>query len=192
MSIKSIIKNNMGRIKIRPISPKRITIIDVSATERTIFYDPRGFLIETFAFSKEKDKSVYSYSSVTRPRQARDQDQYHFHRRQTDRFTVVRGRMWILLLDMREKSATFKKLEVVEANGADLKVKIKGTVPAYTITIPPGVYHGIMAPGPGGAELVNHPTCEYDPNDEGRIPFKDIKVPAFKDTDFSWNLVVKK
>lgn len=182
----------MGRVKIRPISPKKITIANVSTIERTIFYDPRGFLIETFASSKEKDKSVYGYSSVTRPGQARDQDQYHFHRRQTDRFTIVRGRMWILLLDMREKSATLKKLEVVEVKGADLKVKTKRIVPAYTITIPPGVYHGIMAPGPGGAELVNHPTREYDPNDERRVLFKEIKVPSLNGVSFSWNLVVKR
>lgn len=181
----------MGRVKIKPISPKKITIADVSAIERTIFYDPRGFLIETFASSKEKDKSVYSYFSVTQPGQARDQDQYHFHQQQTDRFTVVRGKMWILLLDMREGSTTLSKLEVVEVKGADLKVRTKRTIPAYTLIIPPGVYHGIMAPGPGEAELVNQPSREYDPNDEGRVPFRRIKVPSLNDASFSWDLVVR-
>jgi len=182
----------MGKNKIIPINPEEIKIKGVEVLKRTIFYDPRGFLIETFASSKEKGKSVYSYSSVTRPGQARDKDQYHFHRQQKDRFTIVRGGMWILLLDMRRNSSTYGILEVVEAKGADLKIKTKKTVPVYTIIIPERVYHGIMAPGPGEAELVNHPTKEYNPEDEGRIPFKDIKVPSLKNASFCWDLVVKK
>lgn len=160
--------------------------------KRSVFYDPRGFLIETFATSKEKGKSVYSYSSVTRPGQARDKDQYHFHQHQEDRFTAIRGKIWILLLDMRKSSSTYKRLEVVEAKGADLRVKTKITAPVYTITVPKGVYHGIMAPGPEEAELVNHPTREYNPDDEGRVSFEDIKLPSLGDASFSWDLVIKK
>jgi dTDP-4-dehydrorhamnose 3,5-epimerase-like enzyme len=160
--------------------------------QRNIFYDPRGFLVETFALSKEKGKSIYSYNSVTRAGQARDKDQYHFHQHQKDRFTIVRGKMWILLLDLRKKSSTYGLLEVVEAKGADLKIKTKKTVPVYTITIPEGVYHGIMAPGPGEAELVNHPTHEYNSDDEGRISFKEIKIPSLNNATFSWDLVKKR
>jgi dTDP-4-dehydrorhamnose 3,5-epimerase-like enzyme len=179
----------MEKNKVSPISPEKIKIKDVGVIQRTIFYDPRGFLIETFATAKEKGKSVYSYNSVTRPGRARDKDQYHFHHHQKDRFTIIRGRMWILLLDMRKKSPTYGLLQVVDARGADLKIKIKRAVPAYTITIPEGVYHGIMAPGPGEAELVNHPTKEYNPGDEGRIAFSEIKVPSINNFIFSWDLV---
>ncbi len=182
----------MEKNKIIPVSPKEIKIKGIRVLGRTIFYDPRGFLIETFASSKEKGKSVYSYSSVTRPGQARDKDQYHFHKHQKDRFTIVRGKMWILLLDMRKNSSTYGLLEVVEAKGASLKIKTKKTIPVYTITIPEGVYHGIMAPGPGEAELVNHPSCEYNPDDEGRISFKEIKVSFLKNNTFSWDLVRKR
>lgn len=182
----------MVKSRIKPISPQEVKIKDVGVLKRNIFYDPRGFLVETFATAKEKGESVYSYNSVTRPGQARDKDQYHFHRHQKDRFTIVRGKMWILLLDMRKKSATFGRLEVVEAKGADLKIRVKKTVPVYTITIPEGVYHGIMAPGPGEAELVNHPTQEYNSTDEGRIAFKKIKVPSLGKVFFSWDLVKKR
>jgi dTDP-4-dehydrorhamnose 3,5-epimerase-like enzyme len=181
----------MVKGKISPITPQQIRIKGVKALKRNIFYDSRGSLIETFASSKEKGKSVYSYSSVTRPGRTRDKDQYHFHQHQKDRFTIVRGRMWILLLDMRKKSLTYGLLEVVEAKGADLKIKAKKTVPVYTITIPEGVYHGIMAPGPGEAELVNHPTREYNPDDEGRIAFKEIKVPSLNNAIFNWDLIKK-
>ncbi|HUV42574.1 MAG TPA: dTDP-4-dehydrorhamnose 3,5-epimerase family protein [Patescibacteria group bacterium] len=182
----------MKKNRIVLISPEKIKIKKVKVIKRTIFYDPRGFLVETFDSAKEKSKSIYSYNSVTRPGQARDKDQYHFHKHQKDRFTIVRGTMWILLLDMRKNSSTYGRLEVVEAKGADLKIKVKKTVPVYTITIPEGVYHGIMAPGPGEAELVNHPTKEYNPQDEGRISFKEIKVKSLNNAIFSWDLVKKK
>jgi dTDP-4-dehydrorhamnose 3,5-epimerase-like enzyme len=182
----------MAENKISPITPDKIKIKDVGVIQRTIFYDPRGFLIETFASAKEKGKSVYSYNSVTHPGQARDKDQYHFHQHQKDRFTIIKGKMWILLLDMRKKSSTYGLLQVVEAKGASLKIKTKKTVTVYTITIPEGVYHGIMAPGPGEAELVNHPTKEYNPDDEGRISFKEIRVPSLNNAIFSWDLVKKK
>lgn len=179
----------MVKNKIIPISPEKIKIKNVNVIQRTIFYDPRGFLIETFAAAKEKGKSVYSYNSVTHQGQARDKDQYHFHKHQKDRFTIVRGRMWILLLDMRKKSPTYGFLQVVDARGADLKIKTKKTVSVYTLTIPEGVYHGIMAAGPGEAELVNHPTKEYNSDDEGRIAFEAIKVPSLNNSIFSWDLV---
>ncbi len=182
----------MRKNKIKPIAPEKIKIKGVKALKRNIFYDPRGFLIETFASFKEKGKSVYSYNSVTRPGQARDKDQYHFHKHQKDRFTIIQGIMWILLLDMRKRSSTYGMLQVVEAKGADLKIKTKKTAPVYTITIPEGVYHGIMAPGPGEAELVNHPTKKYDPNDEGRISFKEIKVDSLGKKHFDWDLVKRK
>jgi dTDP-4-dehydrorhamnose 3,5-epimerase len=181
----------MVKGKISPITPEEIQIKGVEVLKRNIFYDTRGFLIETFASSKEKSKSIYSYSSVTRAGQARDEDQYHFHKHQKDRFTIVQGKMWILLFDMRKNSPTYGLLEVVDAKGADLKIKTEKTVPVYTITIPEGVYHGIMAPGPGEAELVNHPTREYNPDDEGRIAFEKIKVFSLDNAIFSWDLIKK-
>lgn len=177
--------------KIIPIDPKDSKIQGVIICERNIFYDERGFLIETFAQKKEKDTSVYSYNSFTRPDFARDIDRFHFHNHQKDRFTVILGKMWILLYDNRKNSPSFGILEVIEAKGGSLAVEKKTTIPVYTITIPEGVYHGIKNPGPDSAILVNHPTAEYNPEDEGRILFKEVPVLSLGGTFFSWDLVQK-
>ena len=188
---KDILKNNMAN-KIVPISPAQVSIAGVKILERKIFYDERGFLIETFSRSKEEDKSVYSYVSFTRPGFARDVDKFHFHRLQKDRFTVVFGKMWILLYDARESSPTLGKLEVVEMSGGDPMITQKEEFPVYTLTIPEGVYHGIKNPGPGLAALINHPTAEYNPADEGRILFSQVPIPRLKGEYFSWDKVFLK
>jgi len=177
--------------KIVPISPAQVSIAGVKILERKIFYDERGFLIETFSRSKE-DFSVYSYISFTRPGFARDVDKFHFHHFQKDRFTVVFGKMWILLYDAREKSPTFSKLEVVEMSGGDPKITQKSEFPVYTLTIPEEVYHGIKNPGPLIAALINHPTAEYNPADEGRILFSEVPIPNLKGEYFSWDKVYLK
>lgn len=174
-----------------PISLKEVSLAGISILERSIFYDQRGFLIETFAQTKEKDQSVYSYTSFTHPGFARDLDKFHFHLKQKDRFTVVLGKMWILLYDARKESPTFGRLEVVEAIGGNPEIKEKSTLKVYTITIPEGVYHGIMNPGPNWAMLVNHPTAEYNPEDEGRISFSEIAIPSLGNENFSWEKVKK-
>ena len=179
-----MVKNNF-----KPILPNEITIKDVGILERNIFSDERGFLIETFAGSKETDPSVYSYSSLVQPGCAKDVDKYHHHKLQQDRFTVVLGKMWVLLFDLRENSLTKGKLEVVLFEGGDLKNKEKKTTPCFTITIPQGVYHGIKNPASSPAILVNHPTFEYNPEDEGRTLFSEIPVFSLNNNCFSWDLV---
>ncbi|HUV71548.1 MAG TPA: dTDP-4-dehydrorhamnose 3,5-epimerase family protein [Clostridia bacterium] len=181
----------MSNKTIVPISPSAISISDVNALERNIFYDQRGFLIETFAQAKEKTSSVYSYNSLTHPGFARDIDRFHFHSKQKDRFTIVLGKMWILLYDARQGCSSQGKLEVVEASGGDPEIKEKKTFPVFTITIPEGVYHGIMNPGPSWAMLVNHPTSEYNPEDEGRILFSRVPIPSLGGKNFSWEKVKK-
>jgi dTDP-4-dehydrorhamnose 3,5-epimerase-like enzyme len=176
---------------LQPILPTESKLEGVKVINRTIFYDQRGYLVETFAQSKEGVAGVYTYASLVREGEAKDVDQYHFHKIQTDRMTVVQGVIWILLLDMRKDSASYGKLAVLEVKGADLAGKEKREQEAYTVTIPPGVYHGIMAPGPGDAILVNHPSLEYNPEEEGRIGFDKIPVPSLNGEIFSWDKVKK-
>lgn len=181
----------MDGSKIIPISAEQITIQEVGVLKRSIFADNRGFLIETFANSKEKDPSVYSYSSLVQPGCAKDVDKFHHHQKQQDRFTVVLGKLWILLYDIRKDSSTYGRVEVVEIEGGNSKITEKVILPAYTITIPQGVYHGIKNPTPEPTILVNHPTSEYNPEDEGRTLFSEIQIPFLNNANFSWDLVKK-
>jgi dTDP-4-dehydrorhamnose 3,5-epimerase len=156
----------MEKNKIKSISPEEVTIKDVEIIKRNLFADDRGFLIETYSASKEKQPSVYSYSSLVQPNCAKDVDKYHHHQKQSDRFTVVLGKMLVLLFDLRKDSPTFNKMEVVLLEGGSGEYKEKITIPNFTIIIPPGVYHGIKNPTDLPSILVNHPTCEYNPEDE--------------------------
>lgn len=179
----------MGENSIIPIGAENISIEDVAILQRSIFADSRGFLAETFAKSKDKLESVYSYSSLIAPGCAKDVDKFHHHKIQQDRFTVVLGKVWILLYDLRKESMTFEKLEVVEVEGGSAKVVEKITMPSFTITIPQGVYHGIKNPGTEPTILVNHPTMEYNPEDEGRTLFSDVPIEQLGGETFSWDLV---
>ena len=170
----------MGKNKIKVILPDQIKIDSIEIIKRNLFADDRGFLIETYCGSKEKLPSVYAYSSLVGPGCAKDVDRFHHHQKQSDRFTVVLGKMWVLLFDLRKNSPTYNHLEVVELKGGSGGYKEKIVIPNFTIIIPPGVYHGIKNPGVVPAVLVNHPTCEYTPEDEGRTPFGNY---------FSWDLV---
>ena len=181
----------ISQMEIIPITPKEIKINDIEILQRDIFYDERGFLIETFAITKEKIKSVYSYVSLTQPGFARDNDKFHYHLKQKDRFTVILGEIWILLYDARKSSTTFGNLEVVSLKGGDSKIKQKTTLSSWTITVPQGIYHGIKNPNPFLAILVNHPTSEYNPQDEGRILFSQVSIPCLNGKSFSWEMVKK-
>lgn len=181
----------MEKNKVIPVHPKAITIAGVGVLERTVFNDRRGFLIETFAKEKENGFSVYSYCSLTQPGFARDEDKFHFHQFQQDRFTIIFGTMWILLYDARPQSSTYGKLEVVEVNGGDPKIQESVNQHAYTITIPEMVYHGIKNPGPSWAILINHPTKEYSSQDEGRLLFSDVTISSLNKEIFSWEKVKK-
>lgn len=174
-----------------PIFPKETKIEGVVVRERSIFYDDRGFLIETFSATKENGKGVYSYFSLTQPGFARDKDKFHFHKHQKDRFTIVFGKMWILLYDARKESSSFGRLEVLEVEGGNPEIKEKTTFPVYTITIPEGVFHGIKNPGPNLAMLINHPTAEYNSEDEGRILFEKVPIPSLGGNTFNWEKVRK-
>lgn len=174
---------------ITPIHPEEIKIKDIEIIQRDIFYDERGFLIETFAASKEKDKGVYSYASLIQSEAAKDSDKFHHHLKQKDRFTVILGEIWVLLYDARENSPTFGKLEVVSLKGGELETKEKKTLPSWTITIPQGVYHGIKNPNKSSSILINHPTSEYNPQDEGRTLFSQIQITSLDGKNFSWEMV---
>jgi len=177
--------------KIHPLSPEKVSIKGMEILDRTSMMKEVS-LLKLLVKSREKCFSVYSYVSFTRPGYARDADRFHFHRFQKDRFTVVFGKLWILLYDARKDSKTFGKLEVIQVDGGKFSVTEKKELPVYTITIPEGVFHGIKNPGPEWTCLANHPTAEYNPKDEGRVPFSEIPILSLGGKPFDWNIVSKK
>ncbi|MGB9611007.1 MAG: dTDP-4-dehydrorhamnose 3,5-epimerase family protein [Bryobacteraceae bacterium] len=91
---------------------------------------------------------------------------FHFHRRQTDFWTVVRGMFQVALVDLRPDSPTFGRKNTLYV----------GTLRPWQILIPPGVGHGYKVIGTEPAMLVYLTDRFYDPSDEGRIPYNDSGI----------------
>jgi dTDP-4-dehydrorhamnose 3,5-epimerase len=164
-------------------------IADVVARRLIVNRDPRGILVETLkvtwddCYDAEARPFAQTYYSVTEPWVARDEDKWHVHEHQSDRFVVPSGDVVVAMYDPRPESPTYGRLNLVrlgEANGEDRQ---------YLVMIPPRVLHGFMVIGPGPALLLNYPSRLYDPADEGRIPIADAGARMPDGRPFSWELL---
>lgn len=99
---------------------------------------------------------------------------WHYHKKQTDNISVIKGMMKIVLYDMRENSKT--KGEIQEF--------FVGEQNHILIKIPPGVVHGFKAIGIEPAIAANCATEPYnhDKPDEFRIDPYDKSIP------YDWRL----
>jgi dTDP-4-dehydrorhamnose 3,5-epimerase len=89
----------------------------------------------------------------------------HYHRRQLDYWTVVSGRAFVALVDVRPVLAD-------PAAHADIETRVMGA--GETVTIPTGVAHGFLALEP--LELLYLVTNEYDGSDELGFAWDDPAV----------------
>ncbi|MEI8175573.1 MAG: dTDP-4-dehydrorhamnose 3,5-epimerase family protein [Candidatus Omnitrophota bacterium] len=80
---------------------------------------------------------------------------WHYHKKQTDNFTCVAGKMRLALYDAREGSRTFKEIN-------DFEISLAAPL---LVRIPPGVYHGFKCISEVEAMVVNTVTRPYDPKD---------------------------
>lgn len=146
--------------------------------------DPRGVLVETLrtdwpALYGPELPFAQSYYSITEPGVARDEDRWHLHRHQFDRFIVAAGCVVVALaVAGSERRARLVPL------GPDL-----GDGRQAELLVPPGVLHAFVVVGSEPAVLLNSPTQLYDPNDEGRITFAEAGVTLPRGQPFHWDAV---
>ena len=164
-------------------------IADVVVRPLTVNRDPRGILVETLkvtwpdCYDPEDRPFAQTYYSVTEPWVARDEDRWHVHQHQSDRFVVPTGNVVVALYDPRPESPTHGRVNLVrlgQANGDDGQI---------LIVIPPRVYHGFIVLGPEAALLMNYPTRLYDREDEGRVPIAESGARLADGRPFSWDLI---
>ena len=127
-----------------------------------VYQDGRGKLIELV---KERSSLTMSYCSYTKPTEARDMDRWHLHRLQTDRFFILQGNCVFGLSD-----------------GERTVRLVMSYDKPYMLYIQPGIYHCFLA-GANGTLLINFPTQMFNPDDELRIPFKNLEAPH------PWNIL---
>jgi dTDP-4-dehydrorhamnose 3,5-epimerase len=150
--------------------------------------DPRGTLTELLRsdwpdiFGPEMPFAQV-YLSTTGPGVARDEDRWHVHQHQTDRFYCVAGRIVVAIADARAGSATRGRIMLVELT-ADHDAPA-----SLMVTIPPGTLHGFVVTSEQPASLLNFPNRLYDPSDEGRLPFAEAGITFPDGSTFNYDAV---
>ena len=99
---------------------------------------------------------------------------FHYHLRQSDCWTVVKGMLQVGLVDLRRGSPTFGERNTIYV----------GEKRPWQVLIPPGVAHGYKVIGQEAAVLVYVTSRFYDPGDECRIAFDDARLAYDWETQF--------
>jgi dTDP-4-dehydrorhamnose 3,5-epimerase len=128
--------------------------------------DARGELTELYNPNWVLAPSVYSYMVLAYPQSVRA---WVMHKTQTDRLTIVKGRLQWAFFDAREDSPTHQVLQLYTMSEHHRAM----------LVIPPGVFHGVKNLGFEDAIFINQPTVPYnhtDP-DKYRLPLKNDLIP---------------
>lgn len=151
-----------------------------------IHKDESGSLFETLrrdwqdVFNETDLSFAMQYMSITPSGLARDEDKWHVHKFQKDRFICASGKIVTAIFDPREGSKTKGQLNLLEM-GPSKEDEM------YMCVIPENTYHGFMVVSNEPAYLLNFPTQLYNTEDEGRVTNKehswakvreDFKLPA--------------
>ena len=132
-----------------------------------VLADKRGRLMEILrADDKEFVKFGQVYITTAFPGFAKA---WHYHAKQYDFFTCVKGKIRLVLYDQRENSKTRGEIQEFIISMEENPVLVK---------IPPLVCHGFEAVGPEEAIVVNTVTepYNYEKPDEHRLKFDDPKI----------------
>lgn len=137
----------------------------------------------TDVYEDERRPFAQTYFSTTPAWMARDEDEWHVHEHQEDRFVVAAGDIILALWDGRDGSPTAGTLDLLPMGQSQRDDA------QYTVLIPRLVHHGFMVAGDHPATLLNSPTRLYNPSDEGRDQFAEVGATFDCGRSFSWAAV---
>jgi len=142
-------------------------IPQVELIKLTTHLDERGYFREVLKASQLTKFGQWSMSYM----HSNTIKAFHIHKIQTDYWFVSQGTIKAVVADLRGLDWQVTKPECQEfILGDNQEPKI--------LVIPPGVAHGLkVLQGP--AVLMYITTEEYNPNDEGRIPFDALGYDWF-------------
>ncbi len=162
-------------------------IKDVLLYPLKINKDESGVLVETLRKDWPEiygpDREFFmQYYSITPSNAARDENVWHYHPNQEDRFIVAQGEIVTAIADYRKDSPTFGLLNLFY---------MQSQIDPYILLIPKRTLHGFMVVSKAPAVLLNFPTSLYNPKEEERIPYSEALVKLPDGSLFSWNIVRK-
>lgn len=130
--------------------------------------DESGILFETLrrdwddVYGNINAPFAMQYLSQTPPGLARDEQEWHVHKHQKDRFICIFGRIVTAVYDPRKQSKTYCKLNLfIQSPEKEEEM--------YMVVIPEEIYHGFMVISKKPGMLLNFPTQLYTGEDEGRV-----------------------
>jgi len=139
----------------------------VAIKKLRVIPDERGFVMEMLRCDDEIfQKFGQVYLSVAYPGVVKG---WHYHKKQTDNFVVVKGMLKVVLYDQRKDSPTYGKINEF----------FMGERNPILLVIPPLIVHGVKAIGTEPGYLINCPTEPYNHEqpDEFRIPPHGGEIP---------------
>jgi len=151
-------------------------IAGVKIEPYNLFPDDRGYFLEVarigeglvaqFPTATTQVSTALSYPGTIKA--------FHFHRHQTDFWVPVMGVFQVGLVDLRDDSPTFGQKNTIYCGG----------LKPLQLLIPPGVGHGYKVVSPESGMLVYVTDRQYDPADEGRIPYNHPAIAYDWETQF--------
>lgn len=147
--------------------------------------DASGVLVETLRTDWKEiygpgRKFAMQYYSITPSGIARDEDTWHYHLLQEDRFLVVQGSIVTAIADNRQDSPTHGLLNLFY---------MQADKDPYILLIPKKTLHGFLVVSKIPAILLNFPTKLYNSKDEKRISYSEAQIQLPIGGLFSWNEV---
>lgn len=148
----------------------RATIQGVIVRDLTVHLDGRGEVTELWSQNWLKDgmvQTTHVYQSATDFGVVKG---WHLHEIHTDQHTVTRGKLQLVIVDLREDSPTFR-----HANSLFL-----GALRPRLVKIPPRLMHGWKALSAPEVLVVNAQSHVYDPADEFKLPWDCVLADVWE------------
>ena len=149
--------------------PDSADLIDgVLVQPLTIYPDDRGYFLEVqrlgrglaaaFPAVSTQVSAASNHPGIVKA--------FHYHLQQTDCWSVIKGMLQTVLVDLRLGSPTFGWRNTLYI----------GVLRPWQLLIPPGVAHGYKVIGGEDSLLVYLTDRFYNPQDEGRIAYDDPSI----------------
>ncbi|AOP33700.1 dTDP-4-dehydrorhamnose 3,5-epimerase [Leptospira tipperaryensis] len=146
------------------------TLEGVIITPLKEIFDPKGSVLHMI---RSDDPEYISfgecYFSEVNPGSIKA---WKIHKRQTQNFTVPKGKIKLVLYDTRNESKTKGKIQELILGRPDQYQRVK---------IPPMLWYGFTCISEEKALIVNFTDIPHDPTESERLPDQDSSIP------FQWN-----